>query len=140
MAISFKLYNAPSDKADMNIWDKDYSLPIVLADSMMQSLQQLFYPRITGWRYHEYHHNNQNTIELYSALVKNNCDIEQEYIDIYLEKYKDGYIHILSIKKGSPIFIQHIIQAFNLDYVFDMDTSQLIDPYKYQGNWQLISL
>lgn len=139
MSISCDLYNAPPEHARMNEWEKDESFPIGTPSEVMQKIMKL-YPRIKRWEKNE----NIYASPLwdypvgYHALGENNCSIENEYLDLGLSEKSDGYIHFIGVRKGSPKVVRELLEALKLQYVFEMQSCRLIDPYKYRGNWELI--
>lgn len=141
MSISYELYNAPADKAMMNEWDKDYSYPIERPDAVIRRLEALF-PRIKNWQHQgwkEYDQAQEKTfVGSYSALAEDNCNPENEYIDVSLIEHRDGFIHWISITKGSPKLIREVLEEFDLEYVFEGQSCKLLDPYQYRDNWEPI--
>lgn len=140
MSISYELYNAPSKYAQMNEWGKDESLPIAKSQEVKDKIMRL-YPRIKQWNRYE----DNSTSPLfdypvrYFALGVNNCSIEEEYLDITISEHRDGYIHFISVRKGSPKLVRELLEEFQLRYVFEMQSCRLIDPYKYVDNWMPLS-
>lgn len=139
MSISYDLYNAPPKYARMNEWEKDESLPIAMSQEVQDRIIRL-YPRIKQWERHE----DKCPSPLfdypvkYSALGVNNCR-EEEYLDITILVHRDEFIHFISVRKGSPKVVIELLEEFRLNYVFEMQSCRLIDPYKYVGNWMPVS-
>lgn len=136
MSIAYELYNAPPEHAQMNKWEKDESLPIGPSLEVMQKIMML-YPRIKKWDRSEniYASPVYDYPVGYSALGENNCSSENEYLDLSLSEMSDGYIHFINVRKGSPKVVRELLEEFKLQYVWENQSSRLIDPYKYCGNW-----
>jgi hypothetical protein len=140
MSITFNLYNAPSEHALMNKWGKDESLPIGTPLEVKQRIMNI-YPRIKKWDRYENSHSSPlfDYPVFHSALGENNCSLENEYLDLSLSENRDGYIHFIDVRKGSPRILRELLEEFKLQYVFEMQSCRLIDPYKYKGNWEPIN-
>ena len=139
MSISYELYNAPEERASMNTWDKAYSMPIDTPENVMKKLSSV-YPRIKKWSSRERWSTDPSNpyVASYYTLGENNCDPRNEYIDINIIQHSDGFIHWISIRKGSPKLVSEIKALFNLKYVFEGQSCRLLDPDKYKGNWEPI--
>lgn len=137
MSISYELYNAPPGNARINAWGRDESLPIASPEEVKDKIMRL-YPRINGWNRTEDSHTSPlwDYPITHSTIVKENCSPEKEYLDIIIMENRDGYIHFISVRSGSPKLVRELLETFQLQYVFEYQSCRLIDPYKYTGNWQ----
>lgn len=139
MGISHYLYNAPQGHSGMHA-DGDESLPIAKAEEVKNRISPLF-PELGHWEKHEENvtHPSYNYPNFYSALGRNNCNPNNEYLDITLMEHGDGYIHIIDVDRASPKLIKKLIEAFNLSCVWQMQACTLVDPYQFVGNWEPIT-
>lgn len=121
----------------MHEWDCDKSLPIAKPKEVQDRIMSL-YPRISHWERYENNHSSPlfDYPVSYSALGADNCSANTEYLDITIMQNRDGYIHFISVRKGSPKLVKDLLEEFELQYVFEMQSCRLIDPYKYIGNWE----
>ncbi len=123
----------------MNQWDKSYSFPIDIPENIKKKLYELF-PSITEWIISEY--KNDNNLMPYTffhfTLGNNNCDQNEEYIEITLVEHEDGNIHRIRITRGSPHLVATIQKAFGIKFVLQNQSCELLDPTKYKGNWEPI--
>jgi len=136
MSVSYDLYNADEEFADMSKWECDHRHPIGAPDNVMDSLNRLFHPRRLNWTYSPSHSSTDAYNGCYSGLADRNCEGGNEYVELYLTVNKEGYVCEISSRKGSASLLRLLMEQFGLKYAFSIDVGGLIDPYKYTGDWK----
>jgi len=51
-------------------------------------------------------------------------------LDISLMENGDGYIHIIDVNRCSLKIVRELLEEFQLNYVWEMQSCRLINPYK----------
>ena len=142
MSVSYVIYNALEEWADMSQWDSDHFLPIGNPSDVIDRLNRMFEPRTLKWDYMDYPSltnapKDSPYVGSFSALeLVREPDTDADYIDLSVTKHERGYACEISARKGSPGLIVRIMEEFQLRYVLEIGTLRLVNPYDYEGNWE----
>jgi len=134
VGITIFLYKAPKTHKGIHE-DGDESFAIGKPEIIKKRVMDIF-PRIEGWSKYENDlvHPSYNYPLSYNSIVNGNCEPNNEYIDISLMENGDGYIHIIDVTKGSSKLIRRLYEEFEFQYIWEMQSCKLIDPYSYNEN------
>jgi len=136
VGITYELYNAPEEQAKMSSWDKHYSEPLGVPNDMKRALRSK-YPRLKEWEEYRYGA-DVDLVAAHSASGTDNCNPNNEYLDITLYEHQDGYIHSVRVTRGSPKLVGEVKDLFDIKYVYEAQSDQLLNPNDFKGNWEPI--